>query len=182
MPDLSFTDVGEILGLIDRLDCDEFSLEYGELKISLRRGAAPTAGPSAPPPGPTPVDAGPTPVAQADTGDRMADEVDQPSAPVAVATPDQTPADWVAVTAPMIGTFYRRRSPDEPPLVEVGDTVEPGQAVGLIEVMKLFSDLKAEQAGTIARIDAEDAALVEYGQPLVWVKPGEPGPPGGDAG
>jgi acetyl-CoA carboxylase biotin carboxyl carrier protein len=175
VPDLSFTDVGEIIGLIDRLDCDEFSLEYGELKISLRRGAAPTAGPGG-------GADGPTPVAQADAGDRMADEVDQPSAPVAAATPEQTPVDWVAVTAPMIGTFYRRRSPDEPPLVEVGDTVEPGQAVGLIEVMKLFSDLKAEQAGTIARIDAEDGALVEYGQPLVWVKPGEPGPHGGDAG
>ena len=180
MPDLSFTDVGEILGLIDRLDCDEFSLEYGELKISLRRGAAPTAARRR---GWLDCDEfSELCPAQADTGDRMADEVDQPSAPVAVATPDQTPADWVAVTAPMIGTFYRRRSPDEPPLVEVGDTVEPGQAVGLIEVMKLFSDLKAEQAGTIARIDAEDAALVEYGQPLVWVKPGEPGPPGGDAG
>jgi acetyl-CoA carboxylase biotin carboxyl carrier protein len=173
--DLSFTDVGEIVGLIDRLDCDAFSLEYGELKISLRRGAAPLQEPSAPPPRSTPV-------RQVDVGERVAGAVDLPSAPVPAAIPDETPSDWVAVRAPMIGTFYRRRSPDEPPLVEVGDAVQPGQVVGLIEVMKLFSDLKAEQAGTVARIDAADAALVEFGQPLVWVKPGEPAPSGGDVG
>ena len=174
MPELSFTEVGKIVELIDRLNCDTFNLEYGELKISLRRATdQPDRPPARPPAEPPAAD-------RADAGHQAAGQLDQPPSSENASTPNQEPADWAAVKAPMIGTFYRRRSPDEPPLVEVGDRVEAGQTVGLVEVMKLFSDLKAEQAGTIARIDAEDASLVEYGAPLIWVKPDAPARDGED--
>ncbi|NKQ52305.1 acetyl-CoA carboxylase, biotin carboxyl carrier protein [Amycolatopsis sp. K13G38] len=153
MNELSFSEVGEIVGLIGRLDCDTFELEHGDLKISLRRdGAEPAVSP-------------PPPVAEAPP---PAPESAVTEAPAA----DDTSGSWVAVTAPMVGTFYRRRSPEEPPLAEIGDRVEAGQAVGLIEVMKLFTELTADSAGTVVRVDADDATLVEYGQALVWLDPG----------
>jgi len=82
-----------------------------------------------------------------------------------------TPAHWVSVTAPMVGTFYRSEAPDKPPFVEVGDRVQAGQTLGLIEVMKLYSDLKADVEGTVARVDAAHGQLVEYDEPLLWIEP-----------
>lgn len=70
------------------------------------------------------------------------------------------------IVAPVLGTFYRRRSPEEPPLVEAGDEVEAGALLGLIEVMKTYHEVSAPAAGTIASILAEDGHYVEYGQPL----------------
>lgn len=75
------------------------------------------------------------------------------------------------MAAPMTGTFYRSPAPGDPPFVQPGDEVKAGQTVALIEVMKLFSELKAEVDGTVARIDAQDRCLVEYGQPLMWIEP-----------
>jgi acetyl-CoA carboxylase biotin carboxyl carrier protein len=71
----------------------------------------------------------------------------------------------------MVGTFYRAPSPGEPPFVEVGDAVRPGQTVGVLEVMKLFTELTSEVEGKVARVAAEDATLVESGQALVWIEP-----------
>jgi acetyl-CoA carboxylase biotin carboxyl carrier protein len=77
----------------------------------------------------------------------------------------------VVVTAPVLGTFYRRRSPEKPPLVNVGDHVAAGALVGLIEVMKTYYDVTAPVAGTVSRLLAEDGHYVEYGAPLVHLSP-----------
>ncbi|HEV2106642.1 MAG TPA: 5-oxoprolinase subunit PxpB [Thermomicrobiales bacterium] len=71
------------------------------------------------------------------------------------------------VRAPMLGIFYRKSSPDAPPFVEPGETVEAGQTLGLIEVMKTYHEVTAPSGGTIAEFLAEDGAFVEYNQPLV---------------
>ena len=73
--------------------------------------------------------------------------------------------------APMVGTFYRSPSPGAPPFVEVGSRVRKGDALCIVEVMKLFTTIAAERDGTIAEIGAENAALVEYGQMLFVMKP-----------
>ena len=90
-------------------------------------------------------------------------------------TPDTAgtdiPAHWVAVSAPMAGTFYRSPKPDEPPYVEVGDLVSAGDTVALVEVMKLFTELKADASGKVARIEAADCSMVEFGQALIWIEP-----------
>ena len=70
------------------------------------------------------------------------------------------------LTAPLVGTFYLRPSPDDPPFVEEGATVAPGDTLGVIEAMKVLNEIKAERAGKLRRILVSEGAPVEYGQPL----------------
>jgi acetyl-CoA carboxylase biotin carboxyl carrier protein len=70
----------------------------------------------------------------------------------------------------MVGTFYRASAPTADPFVAEGDTVEPGQPIGIIEAMKMMNEIEAEIAGTIKRILVENAQPVEYGQPLMIVQ------------
>lgn len=79
--------------------------------------------------------------------------------------------ELVEIVSPMVGTFYRRPSPDKPPYVEVGDYVKPGDIVCIIEAMKLFNEIESEVEGTIEKILVEDATPVEFGQPLFLVRP-----------
>lgn len=161
MDQLSFAEVGDILAMIGRLDCDAFDLEHGDLRISLRRAGieppdthhAPSPRAGGPVESPGPVSAEP-------------DRQEGPVAPEGEPSPTAT-----VVAAPMTGTFYRSPAPGEPPCADVGDEVERGQTVALVEVMKLYTELKADTAGTVVRIDAEDGCLVEYGQPLIWIEP-----------
>lgn len=76
-----------------------------------------------------------------------------------------------AVESPMIGVFFRSPGPDHPAFVEVGDHVQPGQTVGLIEAMKVFSEIFAETAGTVVQISAKNADLVQTGQILMYIRP-----------
>jgi biotin-dependent carboxylase-like uncharacterized protein len=96
-----------------------------------------------------------------------ASSIAAPLAPAVAPVPD----DAIEITAPVLGTFYRRRSPEEPPLVEAGDAVEAGALLGLIEVMKTYHEVTAPDAGTIASVLAEDGHYVEYGQPLFRLSP-----------
>ena len=79
--------------------------------------------------------------------------------------------NYVTIKSPMIGTFYRRSSPDKPAFVEVGDEVNPGKVVCIIEAMKLFNEIESEVSGKIVKILADDASPVEYDQPLFLVEP-----------
>ena len=76
----------------------------------------------------------------------------------------------VAITSPMVGTFYRAPSPDASPFVEVGDEVEPGKVVCIIEAMKLFNEIEAEVKGKVVKILVENGKPVEYGQKLFLIK------------
>lgn len=91
------------------------------------------------------------------------------STDVAEARPD----DWQAVVAPLTGIFYARPSPDEPPYVELGIHIEPDHVVGLIESMKMFNEVTADIAGVVHEIAVENGALIEAGQPIIYVEPGE---------
>ena len=88
----------------------------------------------------------------------------------------------VAVAAPISGVFYASPSPDEPPYVQEGDEVEAGQVVALIEAMKVFNEIHAEVAGTVARVLVAAGHLVRAGQTLLLIRPHSPGSPEGDAG
>jgi acetyl-CoA carboxylase biotin carboxyl carrier protein len=90
--------------------------------------------------------------------------------PAVPSQPGAAPADHlVPIAAPMVGTFYRATNPDAPPFVVEGDAVEPGQTVCIIEAMKLFNEIQSEVRGRIVRVLVENAAPVEFGQPLFLV-------------
>ena len=155
---LTHDDVKTILEIIDRAEnLDEIELVFAGLKLHVRRSSGESFARSAQTP------ARPSMAA---------------AAPAAVASPQSAPAsangrelapNEVAVRAPMIGTFYRASAPGEKPFVEVGQRVKANDTVGVIEVMKLFNTISAEVRGTVVRIEAENTALVEFGQPLVII-------------
>ena len=94
------------------------------------------------------------------------------AAPVASAPAAAPAADnLITIKSPMIGTFYRRASPDKPLLAVVGTEVSAGKVVCIIEAMKLFNEIESEVKGTIVKILVEDASPVEFDQPLFLVQP-----------
>ncbi len=90
------------------------------------------------------------------------------AAPAAAADPD---AHLQAISSPMVGTFYRAPAPDADPFVEVGDVVEVGQTVCIIEAMKLMNEIEAETKGRVVRVLIDNAQPVEFGQKLILVEP-----------
>jgi acetyl-CoA carboxylase biotin carboxyl carrier protein len=88
-------------------------------------------------------------------------------------TAEATPAvsHLITIKSPMIGTFYRKSSPDKPNFVEPGDEVTQGKVVCIIEAMKLFNEIESEVSGKIVKVLVEDASPVEYDQPLFLVEP-----------
>lgn len=98
------------------------------------------------------------------------------AAPQQLAAAEAPPAkdaeeELVVVKSPMVGTFYRAPAPDADPFVAEGDRVSRGQVVCIIEAMKIMNEIESDFAGTVARIHVENAAAVEYGQPLFSLKP-----------
>jgi acetyl-CoA carboxylase biotin carboxyl carrier protein len=146
----------ELLDFIAKSGLNKVNIETEEFKISVQRepstkqvvsmSAAPVAAPAP-----------------------------QPAAPAAAlapaaATPAATPAAHMPLKSPMIGTFYRSSGPDAPAFVQVGDTVEKGQVICIIEAMKLFNEIEAEQSGRIVKVLVENATPVEYDQPLFLIE------------
>lgn len=99
----------------------------------------------------------------------------QPSAAAPTASPakeaEVPTIKRVEIKAPMVGTFYRAPAPDAPPFVEVGDEIEPGQVICIVEAMKLMNEIKAEIKGRVAEIVVENASPVEFGQVLFLIEP-----------
>ena len=99
------------------------------------------------------------------------------AAPAAVAPPaaaaSEPAADdgLVPIESPMVGTFYAKPNPEKPNFVSVGDSIGPDSVVCLIEAMKIFNEIKAERSGTVAKVLVENGDAVEFGQPLLLIKP-----------
>jgi len=95
-------------------------------------------------------------------------------APAKVETPPAGGAEkskYISIKSPIIGTFYRKSSPESPPFVKVGDRVAVGDTVCIIEAMKLFNEVESEVSGTIVEILVDDSSPVEFDQPLYLVDP-----------
>lgn len=162
MADLSYDDVRKIIAILDASTLDEIHIELGDFKLDVRRRTAGSPAQAAPP--------------------SAASAPAQPAAPapgpVAATPPAASGKDGAglkpgqfAVTAPMLGTFYRAPAPDAPPFVDIGRVVETDDALCIIEVMKLMNTIKAERRGRVAAILADNATMVEFGQTLIVFDP-----------
>ena len=92
-----------------------------------------------------------------------------PASPPPAAT--ATRSDLLEITAPMVGTFYRAPAPGEAPFIEVGNRIEVGQTVCILEAMKLMNELEAEVSGEVVEILVDNGTPVEFGQVLMRVRP-----------
>jgi acetyl-CoA carboxylase biotin carboxyl carrier protein len=165
---LSYREVAEILKIVDASACDELILELEGTKLVVRRGEAGNGDAGADVAG-NPRSISPESISST-TG---AAAVPVSASPITKqAAAEETREDGLLeMRSPMVGTFYRSPSPAEPPFVKVGDEVQVGDPLCLIEVMKLFTTIEAQHAGRIAEIGAENAALVEYDQLLFVIEP-----------
>jgi len=149
---MDIKDLKALVKIITDTDITEFELENAEEKIVIKRGpdkeyvqfAAPVS------------QAAPAPAAVA--------------APAAAALPVVADDNYETITSPIVGSFYRKPSPDADNFVKVGDVVEAGQTVCLVEAMKLFNEIEADFKCKIIEVFKEDAAPVEFGEPLFKVE------------
>lgn len=154
--ELNLHDIRELIRLIDETSITEVSLENAGLRVAIKKGG--TCGVKA---------AGPEPEQKVQTVPRDTTEEE----PAKTARPaDNLKAGAVPVVSPMVGTFYRSPAPDAPPFVKVGDRVQKGQTLCIIEAMKLMNEIEAEVSGEIVEILVENGQPVEYGQTLFLIK------------
>jgi len=157
---MDLKELQNFIRFVAKSGAQEVSLETDDFKITVKTGPDGVVYAQAPVLAAAPAVAA-APVAAAPA----------PAAPAAAAAPTEDTSKYVTVTAPMIGTFYRKPSPDKPVFVNVGDTVKAGQTVCIIEAMKLFNEIECEVSGTVVKVLADDMKPVEYGQPLFLVDP-----------
>ena len=158
-------DIKEIQNLIKfvaKSGASEVKLEMEDVKITIRTGSGKTE----------------TTILQASPVQGMQQQVAVPvapqqAAPIEVATPvaESKDSKYITVKSPIIGTFYRKPSPDKPNFVEVGTEISVGDTVCVIEAMKLFNEIESEVAGKIVKVLVEDSSPVEFDQPLFLVDP-----------
>ncbi len=167
---ISYKEIAEIIKIIDASDCDELVVELDGARLEVRRHGKDSQARAAYSDQETEAEgnaaafaskaaAGPSTAVRAATG------------PASQAGDAGLSDIRVAVRSPMVGTFYRAPSPQEPPFVEVGDSVKAGDRLCLIEVMKLYTTIVADIAGRIVEVAADNAVLVEHDQILFIIEP-----------
>lgn len=163
-------DIRELIDVLVEREITEFEMEKGGVRIRIKRGNT-QAGPSAPAPavpslespGPAPAYAPPPPVASAAAPGLTPAPVEPPAA--------ESTEDLYIIKSPIVGTFYEAPAPNAPPFVKLGDVVQVGQVLCIIEAMKLMNEIESEVAGEIVRIYVENGQPVEYGQSVFAIKP-----------
>ena len=150
--------------MINKSNIGEVSIEEKGFKLTIKQKEEPVQQIiTAPLPAQPVVSAAPVAAAQAPAA---------AAAPEKPARPAEPPVNnTITIKSPMIGTFYRSPSPDKASFVNIGDEVEPGTVVCIIEAMKLFNEIESEVKGKIVKVLVEDASPVEYDQPLFLVEP-----------
>jgi len=163
---MDFKQIQELIKIINKSNIGELSIEEKDFKITIKQKEENIQ---------TVVAAAPAPVYAATPA--PAPVVAAASAPASATTPAQATGaapkteNLITIKSPMIGTFYRKSSPDKPSFVEIGDEVTPGKTVCIIEAMKLFNEIESEVSGKIVKVLVDDASPVEYDQPLFLVEP-----------
>ena len=157
--DMDLDKIQRLLEIVAESGMAEVKVEEGDFKLTVR--STPKVEPA---PAPPPMALAAPPVAAA------APAAPQAAAPPPPAAEPGSGANESLVLAPIVGTFYEAPSPDSDPFVAVGDRVEVGQTLCIIEAMKLMNEIQAEEAGTVKQILAKNAEPVEFDQPLFVIE------------
>lgn len=167
---LTFSEVDEILRIIDQFPAAEVRYERGDLKLHVRRAGAGLPAAALVPP--TATGAATSPAAGTAPATPASAATGIPPQSTAAAAPEAREG-LVAVTSPLMGVYYAAPSPDAPPFVQPGRRVVRGDDLCIIDVMKVMNLVKADIAGVVEHIEAVNAATVERGQALMWIRPEE---------
>ncbi len=159
---MNLTQIQELIKFVAKSGVSEVEIEQKDFKITIKTPAGRKEVQVIAAPAPAyaaPMPAAPAPVAAPAAA---------PAAPAAAPAAD---AKYITIKAPMIGTFYRAAGPGKPVFVNVGDTIEKGKPICIIEAMKLFNEIESDVSGKIVKVLVDDAKPVEYDQPLFLVDP-----------
>ncbi|HZJ34997.1 MAG TPA: acetyl-CoA carboxylase biotin carboxyl carrier protein [Gillisia sp.] len=162
---MDLKEIQNLIKFVAKSGASEVKLEMDDIKITIRTG---TEGKE------------PTYIQQYPMGGQMQQQMpmqqqQQTPAPETPSSTGEKPTDddskFIIVKSPIIGTFYRKPSPDKPVFIEVGDTIKEGDVLCVIEAMKLFNEIESEVSGKIVKVLVEDSSPVEFDQPLFLVDP-----------
>ena len=151
---MKLKEIQSLIRFVAKSGVHEVKLEMKDVKINIKNTAKETT-----------IQAAPAIVAAGPTIATTTTSIDPPT------TPASEENNYIEITSPIIGTFYRKPSPDKPVFASVGDVVEAETIVCIVEAMKLFNEIEAEVSGTIIKALVEDGTPVEFGQPLFLVEP-----------
>jgi len=169
---MTYKEIQDLIKLVSKSELSEIRLKEGDFELTIRnknytKGAsnnpsiiAPAMMPSIAAPQ---IAAAPAPAV-----------VEEPAAQAAPASDTSEASDTsnlIEVKSPIVGTFYRSSSPDKPPFIQVGDKIQEGSVVCIVEAMKLFNEIESEVAGQVVKVMVEDASPIEYDQVLFLVDP-----------
>ena len=165
-------EIKELIELLVEKDIAEFALERGDMKLHIKRGGVAQAShvvqmaPSA-----VPVQVVPATAAVTSAPAQVSSVGDPAASATGGAVPEASgEADLFILKSPIVGTYYEAPSPGTPPFVKVGDTVQEGQVLCIIEAMKLMNEIEAEVSGEIAKLYVTNGSPVEYGMPLFGIR------------
>ena len=159
---MDLKEIQNLIRFVAKSGASEVKLEMDDVKITIRTGSdsETTIVQQVPVQAQMPQAVAPTPAAPAAPA--------QDAAPAAAAEDD---SKYITIKSPIIGTFYRKPSPDKPLFVEVGQTIAEGDVLCIFEAMKLFNEIESEVSGKIVKILVDDSSPVEFDQPLFLVDP-----------
>lgn len=158
---MNLKEIQNLIRFVAKSGVNEVKLEMKDIKINIRNTAKESKIVQA------------TPAVQQVSAVPVVDAVQAQVVSETTDSPDtvETNDKYVEITSPIIGTFYRKPSPDKPMFVNIGDEVQSDSVVCIIEAMKLFNEIEAEVSGKIVKVLVDDSSPVEFGQPLFLVDP-----------
>ncbi len=161
---MDFKQIQELIKMVNKSNIGELTIEQKDFRVTIKQKEEHITQVMSS----APLQAAPVQIAAsqpASNAQQPATSADKPKAADAVAS------NLLTIKSPMIGTFYRKSSPDKPNLADIGSDITTGQVVCIIEAMKLFNEIESEVKGKIVKVLVEDASPVEYDQPLFLVEP-----------
>jgi acetyl-CoA carboxylase biotin carboxyl carrier protein len=179
---MTIKEIKDLIRLIDQTDLTEFKMKDGEFELSIRtkdfhKAKSQPVLQHQPPI--LPIQTAPAPPVQHSTAAPPSEPstAEKPTAANASGDlpkssgGDKAEDNLLAIKSPIVGTFYRSSAPEKPPYIKVGDVIESGAVVCIVEAMKLFNEIESEVAGKIVKVLVDDATPVEYDQVLFLVDP-----------